>query len=222
MFLVDERTQIVTVGKAIVANGLAHDGQGNISIYNRHQDLIAISPSGIPYADRQPEDICLVSLDGKPIEGRWQPTSEIALHLALYRGRADVNAVLHTHAKFSTVYSITGKPAMPIVLAEAGMLLGGPVPVAPYARPGTNAVGKVTVKAIGQGKAALMANHGLVTVAGDLDLALKISVAVEEMAHAIVLASSLSASPEEIEEVEAKILAATHALHAGINRRTPD
>src|SRR3990172_270941 len=101
MLLGEERTQIVAVGRAIVANGLAHDGQGNISIYDRGQGCIAVTPSGIPYEDRQPEDICVVSLDGKLIEGRWQPTSEIALHLAFYRARADVNAVLHTHAKFS-------------------------------------------------------------------------------------------------------------------------
>lgn len=219
MLLLKERTQIVEVGKAIVANGLAHDGQGNISIYDRQQGTIAVTPSGIPYEDRNPGDICVITLDGKVLEGLWKPTSEIALHLAFYRNRADVNAVLHTHAKFSTVYSITGKPVMPIVLAEAGMLLGGPIPVAPYARPGTEAVGEVTVTAIGQGKAALLANHGLVTVANDLDRALKISVAVEEMAHAIVLASSLSAKPEEIEENEAKILAAMYDLHVSINQR---
>ncbi|MEX2160940.1 MAG: class II aldolase/adducin family protein [Anaerolineales bacterium] len=221
MLLLEERTQIVEIGRTIVANGLAHDGQGNISIYNRRHAQIAITPSGIPYEERQAEDICIVSLEGTLLEGRWQPTSEIALHLAFYQKRPDVNAVLHTHAKFSTVYSITGKPSMPIVLAEAGMLLGGPVPVAPYARPGTEAVGEVTVAAIGLGKAALMANHGLVTVAEGLDRALKISVAVEEMAHAIVLAGSLSANPEEIEANEAKILAAMYDLHLNINKRKP-
>ena len=219
MLLSAERKLIVHVGLQIVANGLAHDGQGNISIYNRQQGTIAITPSGIPYEKRQPEDICVVTLDGKLVEGNWQPTSEYALHLAFYKKRADVNAVLHTHAKYATVFSITGKEFMPIVLAEAGMLLGGPVPVAPYARPGSEAVGEVTVKAAGQGRAAIMANHGLVTVAEELDRALKISVAVEEMAHAIVLASSLSASPAEIEAAEAKILAAMYDLHVSINQR---
>jgi L-ribulose-5-phosphate 4-epimerase len=215
----EERKLIVAVGKAILANGLAHDGQGNISIYNRKQGQIAITPSGIPYEKRQAEDICVVSLDGKLIEGNWQPTSEHALHLSFYWKRGDVNAVLHTHAKYSTVFSITGKPSMPIVLAEAGMLLGGPVPVAPYARPGTEAVGEVTVEAANGGRAAIMANHGLVTVGEDLDRALKVSVAVEEMAHAIVLASSLSASPAEIEENETKILAAMYDLHISLNQR---
>jgi L-fuculose-phosphate aldolase len=91
--------------------------------------------------------------------------------------------------------------------------------VAPYARPGTQAVGEVTVKAANGGRAAIMANHGLVTVGEDLDRALKVSVAVEEMAHAIVLASSLSASPAEIEENETKILAAMYDLHISINQR---
>ena len=99
------------------------------------------------------------------------------------------------------------------------MLLGRSVPVAPYARPGTEAVGEVTVKAANGGRAAIMANHGLVTVADGLDRALKISVAVEEMAHAIVLASSLSVSPAEIEENETKILAAMYDLHVSINQR---
>jgi L-ribulose-5-phosphate 4-epimerase len=219
MMLPDERKLIVDIGKQILANGLAHDGQGNISIYNRQQGYIAITPSGVPYEKRQPEDICVVTLDGKRVEGKWQPTSEHALHYAFYKKRADVNAVLHTHAKYSTVFSITGKESMPVVLAEAGMLLGGPVPVAPYARPGTDAVGEVTVKAANGGRAAIMANHGLVTVADELDRALKVSVAVEEMAHAIVLASSLSASPAEIEANEAKILAAMYDLHVSINQR---
>jgi L-ribulose-5-phosphate 4-epimerase len=219
MLLPAERIQIVQVGMQIVANGLAHDGQGNISIYDRQQGLVAITPSGIPYEKRTVEDICVIRLDGERVEGKWQPTSEHALHTAFYRQRADVNAVLHTHAKYSTVFSITGKPSMPIVLAEAGMLLGGPVPVAPYARPGTEAVGEVTVKAAGKGRAAIMANHGLVTVGEELDRALKVAVAVEEMAHCIVLASSLSASPSEIEASEAKILAAMYDLHVSINQR---
>ena len=74
-------------------------------------------------------------------------------------------------------------------------------------------------KAANGGRAAIMANHGLVTVGEDLDRALKVSVAVEEMAHAIVLASSLSASPAEIEENETKILAAMYDLHISINQR---
>ena len=216
--LQEERTQIVAAGLKIVAAGLAHDGQGNLSVYNRAQDAIAITPSGIAYEQRQPEDICVVDISGRLLEGKWQPTSEMALHLAFYRKRSDVNAVVHTHARYSTVFGITGKPEMPIVLSEAGMLLGGPVPVAPYARPGTEKVGEVTVQAAGQGRAAIMANHGLVTVGETLDRALKSSLAVEEMAQAIVLASSLSSSPEAIEEDEARILSSMYDIHSNLNK----
>jgi L-ribulose-5-phosphate 4-epimerase len=222
MLLTNEKKQIVETGLSLVSNNLAHDGQGNISIYDRQNRLIAITPSGIPYEERQPEDICVINLKGELVEGRWNPTSEYALHLAFYKKRRDVNAVLHTHAVYSTIYSITGKPSLPIVFAEAGMMLGKEIPVAPYARPSTEAVGEVTSQAAGDGKGAIMANHGLVAVAPTLDEALKISVAIEGMAHAVFLAGFISADVDALGEDETKILSAMYNKHLSINQRKPE
>lgn len=213
MLLQAQRQQVVDIGMRIVRHGLAHDGQGNISVYDRRAGYIAISPTGLPYEQRQAQDICVVTPDGELVEGTCIPTSEHALHYTFYRARPDVNAVLHTHAEYATIFSITGKASMPVVLAEAGAMLGGPVPVAPYGRPGTQTVADVTVAAAGQGSAAIMANHGLVTVGPDLRQALKVANALESMAKAIVLAGRLTPQVATIDDEEVKILSAMYEIH---------
>jgi len=171
MKLVEERKKILEISHKLIAADLVHDNQGNISIFNRKNDLIAITPSAVPYDQREVEDICVVDLDGNLVEGKWKSTSEINLHLIYYRERDDVNAVVHTHAPKATVFGVVGTDPMPMILTEAAMSIGGPVPIAPYARPGTNELAEVTFKATGDGLAVIMAHHGLITVGANIDYA---------------------------------------------------
>lgn len=200
------RKEIAELGNTMVKDRLAHDGQGNISAFDREKDLIAITPSAVPYGERAPEDICVVNTDGILVDGRWKPTSEIALHLEFYRCREDVRAVVHTHPIYATVFGIIGVDAMPVVLNEAAMGLGGPLPVAPYARPGTRELAQITCRAAGVGVGAIMAHHGLVTVADRLSYAYMSTQAAEMTAHSIILARSMGENVITLSLEEARSL----------------
>lgn len=206
MILVKEREKILEISHKLLKTGLIHDGQGNLSIYDRESNLVAITPSAVPYDQRDVEDICVVDLDGKLIEGKWKSTSESRLHLIYYRKREDVNAVIHTHPLKATVFGVIGNEPMPMILNEAAMGIGGPVPIAPYAMPGTEELAELTLKSTGDGNAAIMAHHGLITVGTDLDYAYFTTIAVETSAATIIMARSMGRDPIAISEEEVKIL----------------
>ncbi len=206
MKLIEERKKILEISKKLIAAGLIHNGQGNVSMYNRESGLAAITPSAVPYEDRELEDICVVDLDGNIVEGKWKPTSETSMHLIYYKKRPDVNAVIHTHAPKATVFGIIGNEPMPMVLNEASMGIGGSVPIAPYARPGTKELADVTCKALGDGYAAIMAHHGLITVGPTIDLALTATMAVESTADTIIMVRSMGVEPITMPDDEVKIL----------------
>ena len=201
-----EREKIIATGKKLLADGVIHDGQGNFSVFNRESGLVAITPSAVPYNERTPEDICVVDLDGNMIEGKWKSTSETFLHLIYYQKRTDVNAVIHTHALKSTVFGIIGKEPMPMVLNEASMGLGGSVPIAPYARPGTKELAEVTFNAVGDGFAAIMAHHGLITMGDTIEHAYFGTLAAEATAEVLIMAHSMGARATIMDDEEVKIL----------------
>ena len=206
MKLQTEREKIIATGKKLLADGVIHDGQGNFSVFNRESGLVAITPSAVPYNERTPEDICVVDLDGNMIEGKWKSTSETFLHLIYYQKRTDVNAVIHTHALKSTVFGIIGKEPMPMVLNEASMGLGGSVPIAPYARPGTKELAEVTFNAVGDGFAAIMAHHGLITMGDTIEHAYFGTLAAEATAEVLIMAHSMGARATIMDDEEVKIL----------------
>jgi L-ribulose-5-phosphate 4-epimerase len=206
MKLQTEREKIIATGKKLLADGVIHDGQGNFSVFNRESGLVAITPSAVPYNERTPEDICVVDLDGNMIEGKWKSTSETFLHLIYYQKRTDVNAVIHTHALKSTVFGIIGKEPMPMVLNEASMGLGGSVPIAPYARPGTKELAEVTFNAVGDGFAAIMAHHGLITMGDTIEHAYFGTLAAEATADVLIMAHSMGARATVMDDEEVKIL----------------
>jgi len=215
MLLKDLREQIVIIGNRIAADGLAHTGQGNISAMDPESGLIAITPSAIPYHLRTPEDIVVIDLNRKIVEGKWQPTSEIALHLRFYQTRPDVKAVIHTHAPYASVFGIVHEP-IPMVLIESAAALSGPVPVAPYARPGSEEVAEVTQKAMGEsGVACVMANHGLVTVGTNLEQAYGATLAAETSARLVILARAMGGQVKTLDEAECKALRESYLSRYG-------
>ncbi len=212
MLLMGLREQVLQTSLRLLEDGVIHGSQGNVSAIDRERGLVAITPSSIPYTELSPEDICVVDEDRKVREGKRKPTSEIALHLAFYKRRADVGAVVHTHPPYATAFGVIGSEPLPIVLVEAAMWLGGPVPVAPYARPGSDRVAEVTAEKTGSGPGAIMAHHGLVTVGPNLDFAYERTIAVESGARLVVLARSmgkevLSLDEEEVASLHRMLLA---------------
>jgi L-fuculose-phosphate aldolase len=173
-------------GRAIVAcashlwqAGLIAGADGNISV-RVDDDLIVVTPRGMPKAALETADLVLVSLAGEQLGGFRAPSSELDLHLRIYRERHDVGAVVHAHPPTATGFAVAGVPIPGNVLPESITLLGE-VPVLPYATPGTGAVGEGVVPCLRDHGGVLLANHGAVTWGRDLGQA---QVRMESLEHA--------------------------------------
>ena len=109
MRLEKERKEIVTFGRKLLTSGLTAGTGGNLSVANRKKNLIAVTPSGVDYLEMSPEDVVLVGMEGGLIEtSKYKPSSELLFHLALYRRRQDIQAVVHTHSVYATTLASLG------------------------------------------------------------------------------------------------------------------
>ncbi|GAB5899514.1 class II aldolase/adducin family protein [Mycolicibacterium mageritense] len=153
----DERQQVVDACQFLSRSGLVVGTAGNVSI--RVGDLVVISPSGVDYEAMSARDVGIHDLDGNPVDAVLAPSSELALHLAVYR-QSDHTAIVHTHAPASTALS-TVTDVVPASHYYSAMF-GGPVRVAPYATFGTQQLADNVTEALRDRTAALMGNHGAV------------------------------------------------------------
>jgi len=169
MLLAAEREAIVEHGKKLITSGLTTGSGGNLSIFNRQENLIAIKPSGVDYFKMKPEDVVIVSPEGEIVDGTLTPSSEIRFHLALLRHRSDVNAVVHTHQVYATTIACMNweLPAVHYLIGFSG----NKVPLAKYATFGSQELSDYILEAIGQYNACLMSNHGIVTVGATIEAA---------------------------------------------------
>jgi len=181
MLLQRERTEVVRFGKKLLTAQLTSGTGGNLSIFNRRDGLIAISPSGIEYDEMEPADIPVVDGSGMAVEGSRKPSSELGFHLSLYRKRPDILAVVHTHSVYATTMACLNWeiPAVHYLVAYSGRK----VPLAPYATFGTDELAVNVAEAIGVHNAVLLANHGLVTVGPNLATAFAVAEEIELVAR---------------------------------------
>jgi L-fuculose-phosphate aldolase len=170
-----EREQVAAACRRLAADGLVVGTAGNVSA--RDGDHVAISATGAVLADATAEQVTVIDLDGRVVGGDLEPTSELDLHLGVYR-RYDAGAVVHTHAPMATALSCVLDGELPCVHYQM-LLLGGPVRVAPYATFGTPELAESVLDALDGRTAALMANHGAIAHAGDLANAVELSLLLE-------------------------------------------
>jgi L-fuculose-phosphate aldolase len=165
MLLGDERRELCAIGRRIAETGLVIGASGNISV--RSGDLVAVSPSGVELDRLTPEDVPVIDLKGDlvEVEGERVPSSETLMHLAIY-GATDATAIVHTHSTYGVVVATTMTELPPIHYNT--LLLGGVVKVAEYATYGTPELAESVRAALEGRRAALMANHGGVTIGGTL------------------------------------------------------
>ena len=166
MLLADERELVADYGKKLVESGLTRGTGGNLSIYNRTAGLAAVSPSGIDYFAVTPEDVPVVNAGRETVAGKCRPSSELDMHMIFYEKRDDVCAVVHTHSVFATTISCLrrGIPPVHYLLGTAG----GSVPCAGYATVATAELAEAVFAAMGDRKAVLLPNHGLLAVGRDI------------------------------------------------------
>jgi len=179
--LEEERTEIVRFGKKMLASGLTTGTGGNLSILIPKEDLVLISPSGVEYTEMKPEDVVVVYRDGAIRAGERKPSSELGFHLALYRKRPDIRAVVHTHSVYATTIACLNRE-LPAVHYLVGFS-GKKVPLAPYATFGTEELAQNICESIGEYNAVLMANHGLAAVGPHLRQAFAVAEEIELVAR---------------------------------------
>ncbi len=166
--------------------GLFAGTSGNLSVCLPDEGIVAITPTGMRYENMQPCDIVLTTLTGDIISG-GKPSSELPMHLAIYRGMPQASAVVHTHSPFATAYAAAAA-TIPCALVEMVFFLGGDVRVAPLCVPGTAELGAKAVEAMQGRTACLLANHGVVTAAAGIARAYLCAEYVEDTARICTLA----------------------------------
>ncbi len=169
---------------------------GNVSARDPESGLVVIKASGIRYEDMRPEHMLVVDLDGNVVEGNYKPSSDTASHLYIYKHRADVFGVVHTHSAYATAFAAVNKP-IPVVLTAIADEFGGPIPCGGFALIGDEAIGKVVVESIGKSPAVLLKNHGVFTIGKNAKSAVKAAVMTEDNAKTVWMALQIGV-PDEI------------------------
>jgi L-fuculose-phosphate aldolase len=160
------RADIVEVGRRMYARRFTASNDGNISVRLGH-DRLLMTPKSVCKGFMSADMMCITDLDGRKLEGERDPSSEMLMHLEVYRQRSDVQAVVHAHPPVATGFAVAGIPLTRAVLAEVLTTLGS-IPIAAYATPSTNELPEAVRQYIKAHDGMLLANHGALTVGADL------------------------------------------------------
>lgn len=189
---------------ALPTSGLVQGTSGNVS--GRDGDYVVIKPSGVEYDSLSPDDLVVVDLSGRVIEGVLKPSVDTSAHLHIYRSVPEIGGVVHTHSTYATVYAVLGR-SIPVYLTELADLFGGPIPVSSYVPPGDEGIGReFSAKTRpGRFRALLMRHHGVFTAGRTPGDALTAAVIVEHSARIAYLAED-AGNPAVLPEEEVRKL----------------
>src|SRR5258708_1798066 len=160
------RADIVEVGRRMYARGYTASNDGNISV-RLGSDRLLMTPKSVCKGFMTPDMMCITDLDGHKLQGDRDPSSEMLMHLEVYRQRPDVRAVVHAHPPIATGFAVAGIPLNHAVLAEVLTTLGS-IPIAEYATPSTRELPEAVRKYVKAHDGMLLANHGALTLGADL------------------------------------------------------
>lgn len=205
MLLEKERREVVETCLFMQSNGLIVGTAGNVSI--RVDDKVTISPSGVPYETMTAEDVVVFSMDGERVDGILEPSSELPLHLSVYRETA-AKAITHNHAPASTALGLVVDEIPPSHYYSA--MLGGIIRVAPYAEFGTDELARNVTDALKGRSGALMKNHGAITIGPTVKKAAGLLPILEYVCEIHLRAMATGApiallSPEQMADAKAAI-----------------
>lgn len=182
MTIQEMRQAVCAWARQCYAEKLFAGTSGNLSVYDRERGLMVITPTSVPYEGIAPEDMVALRLDGEVLEGKYRPSSEWRMHAAVYESKPEVSALIHTHSPYATAFGVNNR-GIPVILIEMVAFLGGDIPLAGYATPGTRGVGDEAVKALGDRGGCLLANHGVLAVGNSLEQAHLRAVYIEDAAR---------------------------------------
>jgi L-fuculose-phosphate aldolase len=214
--LAAERHAVVDFGRRMVASGLVVGTSGNLSI--RLGELIAVTPSGVPYESVTPDSVAVCRLDGTVVDGPLPPTSELPMHLAAY-ALTGAAAVVHTHSPAATAVStlVDELPSLHYLVA----MFGGPVRVAAYATYGTPELAANMAAALAERTGCLLGNHGALTVGGSLAEAYSRAQYLEWLCD-VWLRASAAGSPRLLSAAEIARVGEKLATYGQATAATPD
>src|SRR6476660_8791509 len=198
------REAIVEVGRRLYARGYTASNDGNISV-RLDAGRLLMTPKSVCKGFMTPEMMCITDLDGKKLAGERDPSSEMQMHLEVYRQRPDAGAVVHAHPPVATGFAVAGIPLDRAVLAEVVTTLGS-VPIADYATPSTKELPEAVRRYIKAHDGMLLANHGALTVGTDLFSAYYKMETIEHFAKISFVARMLGGerllSRQEVERLQ--------------------
>ena len=193
------KKQICEIGKRIYNRGMVAANDGNISVKLNDNEFLC-TPTGVSKGFMTPEYICKVDKDGNTIQanGNFRPSSEIKMHMRVYKCRPDVGSVVHAHPSYATAFAIAGIPLTQPIMPEAVIALGC-VPIAPYGTPSTMEIPDAVEKFLPYYDAVLLESHGALTWSTDLLAAYHKMESVEFYAELLYKARQLG-GPKEFDK----------------------
>ena len=185
-------------------NNLVAWTSGNISARDPKTGWVVIKPSGVKFQDLTPENMVIVDLDGKVVEGDLKPSSDTASHCYIYRHRPDVNGVVHTHSRYATAFAVVERE-IPCVTTAMADEFGGPIPLGGFALIGGEQIGEQVVLALQNSRspACILQNHGVFAIGATAEKAVKAAVMTEDNAAiawtAMQIGTVIELAPETIQ-----------------------
>ena len=199
------KREVLEVSQRLSENGYfgtRSGSAGNVSVLIEGEEIVAVTPHGLPYAAMTTDDICIMDLDLAPIEGTRGPSVEAPLHVAVYKNRKDVNSVIHTHQPYASVFGVLDEPIPPL-FDEVTVAIGNKVEVVPYGLSGSpelleNVVGKLSNRC----HCYLLQNHGTLCVGGSLEKTISYVEMLEKTAiiyyRALATGKTINVLPEPL------------------------
>ncbi len=192
MLLPELREEVCRLHAELPKNNLVAWTSGNVSGRDPKTNLVVIKPSGITFENLRPENMVVVDIDGKMVEGDYKASSDTASHCYIYRHRPDAFGVVHTHSRYATAFAVVGR-GIPCLTTAMGDEFGGPIPCGGFALIGGEEIGAVVVETLKDSKSpsCLLQSHGVFALGKSAEAAVKAAVMTEDNAAIVWLASQL-------------------------------
>lgn len=206
MQLMELRRIVCDLHAELPKNNLVAWTSGNISARDAHTGLIVIKPSGVKFPDLRPENMVIVDLDGRVVEGDFKASSDTASHCYIYRHMPHVNGIVHTHSRYATAFAIVGRE-IPCVTTAMSDEFGGAIPCGGFALIGGEEIGRVVVETLdgSRSPSCLLQSHGVFAVGGSAEAAVKAAIMTEDNAAivwtALQLGTPLPIAPADIDRL---------------------
>ncbi|MEZ4671018.1 MAG: L-ribulose-5-phosphate 4-epimerase [Anaerolineae bacterium] len=197
------RKRVCAMNLELPRNNLVAWTSGNVSARDPETNLVVIKPSGVTFDELTPENMVVVDINGKVLEGDLKPSSDTASHCVVYRAREDVNGVVHTHSRYATAFAVLGRE-IPCYTTAMGDEFGGPIPCGGFALIGGEEIGQLVVETLKgyHSPSCILQNHGVFAVGATVEKAVQAAVMTEDNAAIVFIAQQMGTpipiSPENI------------------------